>query len=57
MTGKVLKCLVPKGVVYVYGALSMEYIRQLDMNDMVLNSKSITGLYLTDWIGKKNILS
>jgi hypothetical protein len=50
MTGRILKCMPKRSTVYVYGALSGENIQGVDLADMLYGHKSITGLFLPNWL-------
>jgi NADPH:quinone reductase-like Zn-dependent oxidoreductase len=50
MTGRILKCMPKKSIIYVYGLLSGESINGVDVADLLYGHKVITGLFLPNWL-------
>jgi hypothetical protein len=48
---------MPKySTVSVYGVLSGENVNNVDVGDVLYNHKTVTGLYLPNWIHEKGML-
>ena len=50
MTGTILKCMPNKSILYIYGLLSGEHMNNIDTGDMLYGHKTITGLFLPNWM-------
>ena len=50
MTGTILKNMPKKSTLYIYGLLSGENIKDVETGDMLYNHKTVTGLFLPNWI-------
>lgn len=55
LTSKVLDAMPKNSKVLVYGGLSYEPA-QADPGQLIFSNKSIEGFWLTNWLGKKNLL-
>jgi hypothetical protein len=48
---------MPKeSIVYVYGALAGDNVQNVDLGDMLYNHKTITGLFMPNWLKEKGTL-
>jgi len=50
ITGRILKCMPKKSIIYVYGLLSGESLHGVDVGDLLYGHKTITGLFLPNWL-------
>ncbi len=55
LTGRVLRNMPNKSVVYVYGGLSGEYC-SIDPTDLIFKEKKVKGFWLTKWLNEKSLL-
>lgn len=55
-TGVILKCMPKFSTLYIYGGLAGENIKNVDLADTLYNQKTITGLFLPNWIKEKGML-
>ena len=54
MTGTLLSAMPPKSLVVVYGALSLQKCKEINVKDLVFEKKNVTGFWLTDWVQESN---
>lgn len=52
-TNVILKCMPKFSTLYIYGGLSGENIQNIDLADTLYNHKTITGLFLPNWLQEK----
>lgn len=57
MTGILLNNMAENSVVYVYGSLSMKPIGGINPSAVIFSGKRVEGLWLSQWVKKKGILS
>ena len=57
LTGTVINNMPDNSVVYVYGALSMGAIGQINPAALIFSNKRVEGLWLNNWIKGKNLLA
>jgi NADPH:quinone reductase len=50
VSGVILKAMPKKSILYVYGLLSGENISNIDGGDMLYSNKTVTGLFLPNWL-------
>lgn len=55
-TGITLKCMPKFSTLYIYGGLAGENIKSVDLADTLYNGKTITGLFLPNWLKEKGML-
>ena len=55
MTGKLLACLSPGGVLYINGCQSGEPSRDISIVDLTFHQKRIEGLLLRRWLNRKSV--
>lgn len=49
-TAQILKKMPKKSTIHVYGLLSGESLRDIDVGDLLYSHKTITGLFLPNWL-------
>jgi hypothetical protein len=50
MTATILKCMPKLSNLYIYGLLSGQNITDVDVGDMLYGHKTISGLFLPNWL-------
>eukprot|EP01006_Ploeotia_vitrea_P000719 TRINITY_DN103532_c0_g1_i1.p1 TRINITY_DN103532_c0_g1~~TRINITY_DN103532_c0_g1_i1.p1 ORF type:complete len:456 (+),score=90.95 TRINITY_DN103532_c0_g1_i1:82-1368(+) len=56
LTAHLIKAMVPGGTAYVYGGLGLQN-PNCEIRELIFNKKTITGFWLTEYLGNKNLLS
>jgi NADPH:quinone reductase len=56
IAGVILKCMPKKSTLYVYGLLSGESLSNIDGGDMLYGHKSVSGLFLGNWLEEKGTI-
>lgn len=52
----ILKVMPKRSILYVYGLLSGEPISNLDGGDMIYSGKTVSGLFLPNWLEEKGTI-
>ena len=55
-TAQILKKMPKKSTIHVYGLLSGESLRDIDVGDLLYSHKTITGLFLPNWLEQKGTI-
>ncbi len=55
MTGNILSSLMPGGVIYHYGNMSMRNMSNISTHDILFNDKSIKGFWLMNLVNRRTI--
>jgi hypothetical protein len=56
-TGKIMKCMPKNSIITVFGCLSQENIKGIDVSDLLSLNKTLNSFMLMQWLHTKSLIS